>query len=400
MTTFETIVIGKGLFGAAAARYLSRDGTGVALIGPDEPADPAHHDGVFASHYDEGRLTRQIGQDAVWAALAIRAVSRYGEIEELSGVRFHSPVGNLVVDTPDGFHSYRHDPLQTAAQFQIPHTCYPPGDRRWRDQFPDLYFPAHYQVLHEPGPAGMINPRRLVQAQTEIARRQGAMIVPEMVTAVEEATGAVIVHTAGGGRHPAERVLVAAGAFSNFNRLLPTPLPLKLKTETIILAEVDPDEAGRLANLPVIIYQVDDPEIDDIYMTPPLRYPDGRFYVKLGCNTIADTWPETMAEVQHWFRAGDGERCRPAMARALQAICPAVSFRSIRTHRCIICYTPSGYPIIDRLSDRLFVAIGGNGSGAKGSDTVGWLAALTVRESPWPEPFDPATFRLARSQTG
>ena len=43
---FEYIVIGKGLIGSAAARYLSENSSRVALIGPDEPEDPGKDESV------------------------------------------------------------------------------------------------------------------------------------------------------------------------------------------------------------------------------------------------------------------------------------------------------------------------------------------------------------------
>ena len=52
------IVIGRGLVGSAAGRHLSALTDGVVVLGPDEPTDRAAHTGVFASHYDEGRITR------------------------------------------------------------------------------------------------------------------------------------------------------------------------------------------------------------------------------------------------------------------------------------------------------------------------------------------------------
>ena len=58
MPDFKYIVVGAGMMGAAAARHLSVQTDGVALIGPDEPADRKTHQGVFSSHYDEARITR------------------------------------------------------------------------------------------------------------------------------------------------------------------------------------------------------------------------------------------------------------------------------------------------------------------------------------------------------
>ena len=54
--SFDFIVVGKGMMGAAAARHLALSGARVALIGPDEPTDWANHTGAFSSHYDNARI--------------------------------------------------------------------------------------------------------------------------------------------------------------------------------------------------------------------------------------------------------------------------------------------------------------------------------------------------------
>jgi len=73
-------VIGRGLIGSAAARHLARMGHDVALIGPDEPADLAHHAGVFGSHCDEGRITRTFDPGPFWREANRAAISPYREI--------------------------------------------------------------------------------------------------------------------------------------------------------------------------------------------------------------------------------------------------------------------------------------------------------------------------------
>ena len=84
---YKYIVIGKGMIGSAAARHLAERTDGVALIGPDEPRDPANHDGVFADHYDEGRITRILDPHLVWAKLARESIRRYRDMESRSGLR-------------------------------------------------------------------------------------------------------------------------------------------------------------------------------------------------------------------------------------------------------------------------------------------------------------------------
>ncbi|MEM7078250.1 MAG: hypothetical protein AAF513_06420, partial [Pseudomonadota bacterium] len=44
----EYLVIGKGLIGSAAAKYLSKYGADVAILGPDEPGDNLSSESVFA----------------------------------------------------------------------------------------------------------------------------------------------------------------------------------------------------------------------------------------------------------------------------------------------------------------------------------------------------------------
>jgi sarcosine oxidase len=55
---------------------LSQFSGNVAVIGPDEPVDASRHDGVFASHYDQGRIVSATGPDAVWNALDRLSISQ------------------------------------------------------------------------------------------------------------------------------------------------------------------------------------------------------------------------------------------------------------------------------------------------------------------------------------
>ena len=88
--------------GSAAARFWPRAAPDVALVGPGEPAEKVTHQGVFASHYDEGRITRTLDPDPVWGKLAARSIARYAGIERRSGIRFHEGRGCLyVASDPD-----------------------------------------------------------------------------------------------------------------------------------------------------------------------------------------------------------------------------------------------------------------------------------------------------------
>ena len=81
---FDCIVIGKGLIGVAAAKYLSQSQKKVMIIGPDENPD-VNQAIVFASHYDQGRVQRIIGTDLVWTLLNLQSSSQYYFLEKKSG---------------------------------------------------------------------------------------------------------------------------------------------------------------------------------------------------------------------------------------------------------------------------------------------------------------------------
>ena len=113
---FKWIIVGRGMMGAAAARYLALQGEGVAVIGPDEPKDWANHHGVFASHYDEARITRTIDSDPVWARLANRSIARYGQLAADSGINFYEEVGCLIVGPKRGGHDPYVGQVEVAAR--------------------------------------------------------------------------------------------------------------------------------------------------------------------------------------------------------------------------------------------------------------------------------------------
>src|SRR5689334_15955786 len=166
------IVIGRGLVGSAAGRHLSALTDGVVVLGPDEPADRVAHSGVFASHYDEGRITRVNDPDPAWAVTAKRSIERYAEIEARSGIRFFTNAGYLGIGAAG---SDRLDRCEAVARmFDVETTRLDAAGIAVR--FPFLAVPDGAEGLYEEGRAGYVNPRAMVRAQTEIARQQGAVI--------------------------------------------------------------------------------------------------------------------------------------------------------------------------------------------------------------------------------
>ena len=114
---FDCIVIGKGLIGSAAARYLSLSLKAVAIVGPDEHPDLKKAI-VFSSHYDQARVQRIIGADPVWTLLNLQSSRQYDFLEKESKISFHSKVGCLYVN-PEGTDQYLEQTENQANQFGL-----------------------------------------------------------------------------------------------------------------------------------------------------------------------------------------------------------------------------------------------------------------------------------------
>lgn len=380
----DVLVIGNGMFGAAATKYLAQGGLDVACLGarPTDRVEGAST--VFSSHNDAARLARYQSRDTVWSDASRQALARFPDIERESGIDFYDPVGCLIASAPggDGINPDPRDNLELAG---IDHDFYDVGDRSWQSRWPALDFPDSHWVAYEPAPAGLIRPLDLVRAQNRLAEAAGATLIEGVATGVEplgrgEASGAGFEVTASDGTsHRAGRVLVAAGGFSNLHGLVPQPVPVELKTEVVVLGQVSDADAEWLSRMPTLKYLVHDERIEGIYQTPAARYPDGRHYIKLGANTSLDTrWAPgavDLATLQRWFSTDTDPDYLPIFQPHLEALWPNVEFVSFTTKPCLITYTGDGRPLIEQVGDGLFVATGGNGAGAKSSDTWGLQAA-------------------------
>lgn len=365
---FRFIVIGRGMMGAAAAKYLARQTDGVAVIGPDEPADRKAHEGVFASHYDEGRITRTIDPDCDWALLANRSIARYSEIASESGIDFYTEAGCVVVAPPES--AYLAGTRQAAVSLCVETTSFDEAGLKRR--FPYFAFPAGSAGIFEAKGAGHISPRKLVKAQSLLAEKAGATVIRDHAASIREEGGVAVVTTAGGKVYRAEKVLLAAGGFSISQNLLPQSVDMTVYGRTVTLFEVVDEDAPRLAGMPSLILEA--PGID-IYLLPPIRYPDGKLYLKIGGD------PDNLVlsnetDMRAWFRTEGREVAREHLTDIVDRIVPELGARSISSASCVVSYTKSHYPMIGYTSSpHIGVLTGCAGTSAKSSDEIGRLGA-------------------------
>ena len=390
-TAVDIAVVGRGLLGSAAARHLtelSAASTTVAIIGPREPTNRAAHDGVFGAHYDSGRITRVIDRDPFYARLNAASIARHRALEARTGVTFYERVGHLAV-------SPIADYLAALEQRAVEHEISAeriPGDELG-SRFSALSFAGGCDAVFDPS-GGWIDPRRFIEAQNQALVLAGGFVIDDAVTDLVATDNSVTLRTSDGSTVITHRVLLATGAFANHLGVIPKEIDFEVHEHTVVLGEVNEADATDLASMPSVIYKRGDAVGESVYVLPPIRYPDGRTYIKIGQSTgkaIAD--PAT--ELIPWFQ-GDGDPAISAwLTNELTALLPQVTFQTMHPQSCVTTKSPTGRQFIDRFGGgQVFALLAGNGQVAKSADELGWIAARRLLDGVVPQPYHAEDFRL------
>jgi sarcosine oxidase len=364
-------VIGRGLMGTACARHLAEAGLSVALIGPDEPVDASGFDGPFASHHDAGRITRHLATDADWARLAARSIARYRDIEERSGIRFYHPVGGLMAAPSNGPGAAFGDAFLAVAESEAI-ACDRLGDPDLAQRFPMFRFAPETRAALDPV-GGWIDPRAMRRAEEVLAMAAGAQMVPE--PAIAQGEGRITL--ASGTTVAAKEVIVATGAYAAIDALLPLRPAMVVYARTVAFVELSDTEAAALSAMPTLIFM---PEglAHDLYLLPPIRYPDGLWRIKIGGEDVSPRLT-TAAEATSWFRSGGDAAAGATLLGALSDVMPGLPMDHTSFGACAVSFTATDKPYVARIDAGTTVLTGGNGAGAKCADELGRLGAIVAR---------------------
>ncbi|MDH3295843.1 MAG: FAD-dependent oxidoreductase, partial [Acidimicrobiia bacterium] len=244
--------------------------------------------------------------------------------------------------------------------------------------------PAGYNLgaaAHELAPAGFINPRRMVRAQLTMALAAGATLVPWPAVLLSGGSRAkpVTVTGADGTIAIAQRVLLTTGAYGA--TLAGVRLPLERRLRTVALLEL----ARPGPELPVLIMsELNRPGMSGIYWVPPIHYPDGRIYLKIGGDpplapsVFEHDGVDVASVIAQWFQQGGSEEEVAELVAVATEILPDRGVRLVDHKPCVVTYTPDDRPIMDWIDDRIALAVGGCGSAGKSADAIGEDAARLV----------------------
>lgn len=247
--------------------------------------------------------------------------------------------------------------------------------------------------MFEPSPSGYINPRQLICAQLSSFKKNKGTVIVDTVIDINLTDHLYRIETFSGEIFFAKKVLLTPGAFVNFFHLTEKKLSLLLKSETILLAKVSAEEAERLSSLPSLLYEIDNFDLKNIYLIGPVLYPDGNYYIKMGCNLPEDIYFENLEDVQEWFTGGNSNLSIEKLKAALLTIMPTLKATGFKTSRCIITRTPSGKAYIGAIDKNMFVVAGCNGYSAMCSDALGNIAAHLVNNNTFPQQYAAEVFQ-------
>ncbi|KAL5005306.1 hypothetical protein ScPMuIL_018762 [Solemya velum] len=348
---------------------------------------------------------RITGSYPVWASLAQRSIRNYRELEQQSGVTFFEEVGGLNAGTKN------HNFLQNMDKIMRDQNQSANVSRMTNDElrykFPYFNFHPDDEGLHEVRDSGYINPRKLVQAEQTLASNNGCDVMRDIVNSVTRTgTGLLKVVTDTGSVYMAKKVLLTTGVSILSRDLLFGAIPdFGCTPETVALGQVSDSDAAKLKTMPVVVYKGTGndwapcyPRDKDgnvgFYFLPPVKYPDGKYYIKIGHTGYPGKQTLEPEAVADWYRNHGDAELGDKLYRLMQSLCKNVNFLGYCRAGCVTMQTPTHHPYIDMVTSSLGVAIGGNGWAAKSCDEIGRIAADMIITSSWNYDIPRDTFRI------
>lgn len=217
-TRVNTVVVGGGAMGSAAAWHLARRGTETVLL---ERFTPGHAHG--ASH-GSSRIFRASYADPTYVALAREARLQWAELEDVSGSTLLTVTGGV----DQGFTPYLISIADTLADLGEGHEWLSPDEAS--ERWPGITFTG--RSLYYPG-SGRLHADNAVAALQQAATTLGAEVRHESQVISIDVTDddSVTVRTADH-NYVARRVVVAAGAWAGnlLRDIAPLP-PIRVTQE-------------------------------------------------------------------------------------------------------------------------------------------------------------------------
>jgi monomeric sarcosine oxidase len=371
----RVVIVGAGGVGTMAAWRLARTGNEVIAL---EQFQLDHDQG---SSYGDSRIIRRVYSDPFYTRMMADSYRLWGElISEAQDSGLFVQTGGVLWGPAD-------DPrLQSAenalASSGVPYELLDATEAARR--FPAVRLQSHEVAVYEPG-MGFARASRSVRAAAGLARSQGVLIRENSrVVAVDSAHGGVRVTLNSCERVTAERLIVAAGAWTKpLLQSLGLNLPLAVTRQPYV--HLNP--ARRAADFEPGRFPVWIDIAANAYGFPRLGDLPG---VKLGIHDVGET--VTPEAVIRTVQEADREAARRYAASRFPDLGPDVVYEKV----CLYTNTPDEDFIVDTVPGlpSVLVLSPCSGHGFKFAPLIGQIAADWARDLSIP--YDLSRFRLAR----
>ena len=391
MTDIDIIVIGRGLIGSATARQLAKAGASVVLIGPGEPEDHHSHNGVFGSHYDSGRIVRILDPDPYYAKISKSSIEQYRMLENQTGISFFHEVGYLSVTNNNDYYA----DVEAVGKIFFPDAAHL-SHQKLAERFPYFSFPADVKTIYQQTMAGYINPRWQITAQNKALEMYKGRIIDDVALEIKQKGRTISVYT-NNEIFDCRKVILVTGAYANIGGLIPREIEYEIVPHTIVFGEIVKQQLPAMKGMPSLSYRYGNDQMRYIYFMPPVLYPDGKHYVKIG-HSFGDTMPIQRESLTRWFQS-DGDMTRVEwLTDTLKNLLLGITFNSFSSKSCVTTKSPTGKQYIDQFEDtQIYSLLADNGQCAKSADEVGGIATEFVLNGRFPSTYNQEDFRLQYS---
>lgn len=386
---FQTIVLGLGAMGSAAAYQLAKRGNKV--LGIDQ-FSPPH---IYGSTHGDTRITRlAIGEGAQYTPFALRSHELWREIEEETGRQLLTANGGLIISSRNvaaHVKDFFENTVKAAEKYAIEHEVLDASQIRKR--FPQFSVQDSEFGYFERG-AGFLRPEECIRAQLQLAKKYGASIkTGEKVLGFRQTAEGVSVAT-DKGTYLADKLIITAGPW------LPGLLGgdyseyFKVIRQVLFWFDVKGSiEPFLPENCPIFIWEMDNKK-QGMYGFPAIDGPSGGVKVaseQYETTTTPDTVDRRVSE----------EETQEMYENFVAPYLPGLSSKCLRSVSCLYTVTPDSGFVIDFHPDsgNILIASPCSGHGFKHSAAIGESLAQLVVEGQSRISIDTFKFNRFKNQT-